>query len=240
MGSIGSAGFYFSGEGVIATPEDTSKNADYTNDFQSKHPNVDVASTIITRVDGTVLKDMYDVMEQQMMLYPEYTSQLTSITDYGNNASFAATHGDDMMTNIAYFGNEKALNAMYEKTVADGFHPKGTTAKDIVTHEMGHVIVKGLIQKKYSGDPVAQAKAWRGSKFSGDIVRQAAKQVQQNYKAYGFDKKPTQESLRAAVSGYAIKNYHETIAESWADYHANGNNSQPLSRAIYDVIRKMM
>lgn len=239
MGSIGSVGYAgFSMDGVIATPDDTSKNAGYTNDFLAK-TGVDVSSTIITKVDGDVLKNTYDVMEQQMTLYPEYTSQLKEITDYGNNASFAATHGNDMLTNIAYFGNTKTLDAMYQRTVESGFHPKGTTWKDIVTHEMGHVVVRGLINKAYSTD-AARAKAWGGSKFSGDIVRSATKQVQDNYKAYGFKTKPTQDALRKGISGYATKNYHETIAEAWADYHANGNNSQPLSRAVYDVIRKMM
>lgn len=235
MGSLGSVGL---GSNVMATPTDTSKNAEYTNQFLAE-TGVDVSSTIVTKVDGEILKNTYDVMTQQMLLYPEYTSQMKNIQDLANNRAFAATNGSDMRTNIGYFGNINTLEAMYNYDVSNGFHPAGTTWRDIVTHEMGHVVTRGIINKMFDNDADRNA-AWHSGEVSRDILRNAVKEVQDNYKAYGFKTKPTSPQLRSDISKYATHNADESIAEAWADYHANGNNSKALSRAIYNEMRKRM
>ena len=235
MGSLGAVGF---GSNVMATPIDTSRNAEYTNDFLAK-TGLNVDSAVITKTDGEILKNTYDVISQQMALYPEYTSQMRNVQDLANNLAYAATNGMDMKTNIGYHGNINTLETMYNYDVSKGFHPKGTTWRDIVTHEMGHVIVRGLINKVYKTS-AEQANAWKNGTLSKQIRREAEKDVQKNWKAYGYDKKPTAAQLRREISRYATNNADETIAEAWADYHANGNSSMPLSRAIYSAMRKRM
>ena len=235
MGSLGAVGW---GSNVMATPIDTSKNADYTNEFLAK-TGLNVDSAIITKTDGEILKNTYDVMAQQMALYPEYTEQLRALQDLANNNAYAATNGMDMKTNIGYHGNVNTIEAMYNYDVANGFHPQGTTWKDIVSHEMGHVVVRGIINKTYATD-AERAKAWSNGTVARQIRKAAENEVIKNYKAYGFEKKPTVGELRRGISKYATHNADETIAEAWSDYHANGNNSTPLSRAIYSEMRKRM
>lgn len=44
--------------------------------------------------------------------------------------------------------SDKTIEKTYANDVKNGFHPKGTTAADVVAHEYGHV-AHNLISQKY-------------------------------------------------------------------------------------------
>lgn len=232
MGAIGSE---VSGDGLALLPVDTSKNADATRDFMLA-TGIDVSGKIIMSTDGPVLQNTYDTIIDQMKQHPDLIS-VQDIKDYDNNNAFAATNGISLAANTAYFGNTQGLATLYQGTVDSGFHPAGTTWKDIVSHELGHIAVRGYIKKQNPNASAAEiSKLWASGSVSGKIVNDAINEIKKNYKAYGFTKVPTAQQLRKDISRYATKNRDETIAEAWADFHANGGQAKVLSRVIYGIL----
>ena len=237
---MGSVGKEVSGNGLALLPSDTSENVELTRQF-TFDTGIDVPLKIVMSTDGEVLKDLYDTLRQMKADYPELMAGLTSLTDYTNNDSFAATNGTALRVNTAYFGNTEGLDTLYASTVASGFHPAGTTWRDIDTHELGHVAVHAIGQKLYSNQ-ADFTKAWNNGTLPARLVHEAYQEIKSAPTSYGFPNGvPSEADLRKSISRYATKNYHETVAEAWADYHANGaNGSRAMSRAIYAVMMKYM
>lgn len=236
---MGSVGKEVSGGGLALLPSDTSQNVELTRQF-TFDTGIDVPMKIVMSTDGEVLKDLYDTVRDMKQKYPSLMAGLTSLGDYKDNNSFAATNGTNLLVNTAYFGNTQGLDTLYASTVASGFHPAGTTWKDIDVHELGHVAVRAVGQKLYS-DPAELSKNWISGKLPARLVHEAYQEIKSAPNSYGFPYGlPSEAQLRREISRYATKNYHETIAEAWADYHANGNASKAMSRAIYAVMQKYL
>ena len=130
------------------------------------------------------------------------------------------------------------VSKSYDRDVAAGFHPKGTTYKDIMVHEAAHRL-DGILTRKIAGNNVPQ---YRASTY---IVKEAINEIKKSRggKGRAYD-------IQKALSGYGAnfyKNhtgnpYVETFAEAIADYNANGKNANPLSKQIaritQDYIKK--
>lgn len=234
---MGSVGYEVAGGGLALLPTDTSQNAEMTRKFMAD-TGLDVDSHVIMNTDGDVLKDVYDTIRDMKKRYPTFFSHIDKISDYDDNNSFAATNGTTLRINTAYFGNTQGLDTLYASTVASGYHPAGTTWKDIDVHEMGHMAVRAIGEKLYS-DKTQLMRDWKNGKLPARLVHEAYAEIQSAPNSYGFRGKiPTERALRGAICRYALQNYHETVAEAWADYHANGNASKALSRAIVAIMQK--
>lgn len=140
-----------------------------------------------------------------------------SAADAGVMAYYDAN--GNLAVNMAYF-NSDIMNATYDKSVADGYHPgKGnkTGMEAVVAHEMGHRLTD------------AAAGGWSGLDSTADkIVAEAAKKL--GYKNTA--------SLTSKVSGYAKQNSAEAVAEAFADVYCNGNKASKASRAIVAELNK--
>ena len=234
---MGSVGTEVSGGGLALLPSDTSQNVELTRQFEFD-TGLNVDRKLIMSTDGETLKDLYDTVRDMKRQYPEWMSGLQRLTDYTNNDSFAATDGRTLRVNTAYFGNTQGLDTLYASTVSSGFHPAGTTWKDIDVHELGHVAVHSVGQKMYT-DPKEFQRRWNNGTLPARIVHEAYQEIQSAPNSYGFRNRiPSEAELRSAISRYATKNFHETIAEAWTDYHANKNGSKALSRAIMEVMNR--
>lgn len=234
---MGSVGKEVSGGGLALRPVDTSRNVDLTTQFEFE-TGISVSKKVMMSTDGQTLADLYDTIRGMRQQYPTLMSGLRTIADETDNTSFAKTNGTTLRVNTAYFGNTQGLDTLYASTVASGFHPAGTTWRDIDAHELGHVALRGAGAKMYS-DPAQMAREWSNGKMPARIVHEAYEEIKSAPNSYGFPGKlPTESALRAAISQYATKNFHETIGEAWADYHANGNGSRALSRAIVAVLNR--
>ena len=234
---MGSVGAEVSGGGLALLPTDTSQNVELTRQF-TFDTGITVPLKIVMSTDGETLQATYDSIREMKRQYPDLMQGLKSIGDYTDNTSFAATNGMELKINTAYFGNTQGLDTLYQSTVSSGFHPAGTTWKDINTHELGHVALRGIAPKMYS-DPAELKRRWNNGTLPARIVHEAYAEIQSAPTSYGFRNKiPSESELRAAVSRYATKNFHETVAEAWTDYHANKGSSKALSRAIYAVMNR--
>lgn len=137
-----------------------------------------------------------------------------------------------MQINKKFFSNEKVIQGQYERDVKTGFHPKGTTYKDMGTHELGHCAIYEILKKKYSNENDI-IEDWNRNVTAYEIVKKAFVNI-------GVTDKLTQDILRNNISNYAITNYGETIGEAFADYYANRSNANSLSKEIIKIMKGMI
>lgn len=121
----------------------------------------------------------------------------------------------------------------YELGVKQGQNPKGTTYKDIATHEMGHVVSFEIIKKINKNNIKAMKFDYDNNVTTNNIVEKAF----DNLKIYDTIKK---EKIRKSISNYALKDSSETIGEAFADYYCNKEKSNILSKEIVNVMKGMI
>lgn len=124
----------------------------------------------------------------------------------------------------ARYGSQE-LEEVYDENVKAGFHPKGTTWKNVFDHEVGHKIIDAIHVKQ-------------GGSLLFGRYNTAERIVSEAYKRLNTSKSLFE--TRKDISIYALDNMHETVAEAFADYRANGKRAKPLSVAIYSVLKEEM
>ena len=230
MGSVGG--------NVAVLPKDTSYNSERSQDFYNE-TGIRLDDRVADAIEGDILQSVLKHVGDMSGEYKDLMQNLGSITLGGRVNSLASTNGERLTLNNAFFGDKNTLRLVYEESVRQGFHPAGTSWEHIVDHEMGHIATKGIMMMVHNGDRQAVQRDWASNSntsTAGQIVTTAIKQIQDNYRDYGFTKRPTVGELKRDISGYATKNHHETIAEAWADRAANKDNAKPLSREIYRIM----
>lgn len=114
------------------------------------------------------------------------------------------------------FSDWGKLKSKYSYDVLLGFHPAGTDASSIVTHEFGHA-VDGYIGRALGKET-----------YSETIIKQVLKDA-----GVGPDK------VAIEISKYATKNERECFAELFAEYIGSENPSkaaQALGKSISDIL----
>lgn len=107
------------------------------------------------------------------------------------------------------------------------YHPRGTTARDIVTHEMGHVAHRVWdSMEAHSNSPIA---------YMG-LANAAYRLLNNNHARNSNEFARGYANAVSNVSGYATNSDRELVAEALADVRANGKNAKPMSRAINYVL----
>lgn len=202
----------------------------------------DNAVTTARRVDS-LMKD-----------YPGMKGQLDGIDchdmsrERGCSNTLAYADGTRICYNEKYYGENGTGPKAYERDVANGFHPKGTTFGNVVDHESAHAIAK-IIQ---------QRAAQYGLELDDNNVENTVmRKVQENL--YGSYSKKNERMVRAFVSRYAANNKGvklssdgrtarenkeygrntEFLAEGMAEARGSDNPSD-ISRETRSVLEEMM
>ena len=137
---------------------------------------------------------IFDRFPQLMGKFPAPNVGMTNSNAYANCAT--STTGQ-ITLNKSKFGNWDALMRAYASDVAKGFHPEGTTAESLITHEFGHAIDGWLARSGLVKTDTGYA--------SSTMVEKA------------FDKSGMSTSTVGwKVSSYAKKNDRECFAECFA------------------------
>ena len=159
--------------------------------------------------------------------------------DLRKGAMACASFSGKIMLANHYFGmTEQAFASRYDQSTQNGFHPQGTNKDHVAAHEAGHVLEAALIKRSIPGgsywDRVEQLKAWDKSKLSGKVISEACRTVKKTPAGKG----KTNDDIVKSVSGYAAKNRSEALAECVADYTANRGNANPLSVAVWNILKR--
>ena len=138
----------------------------------------------------------------------------------------AASLGGTISFNDRYFQLENPT-ARKEMTVDTGFHPKNNTLFSTGAHEAGHILEAALVHAN-SQIPILD---WNNSTYANRIVSEACRNAKKITKQnYG--------TMKENISRYACKNNGECLAESVADYVANRENAQVLSKEIWKILKR--
>lgn len=157
---------------------------------------------------------------------------VTSVTvaDFDKASSdtiaFFSPSDNKVVVNRAYTDLNK-LQAAYEKSVADKYHPplgKKSPMEAVTAHELGHAIADKINDKR-------RATGSSNVDVNSEVVINAWRKMYPN-KAHTYEELVGIPKARANISRYSSKNYHETIAEAVADVYCNGGKAKKFSKAI--------
>lgn len=141
-----------------------------------------------------------------------------------NNNTYAwcyIQNGGKVQVNPNRYNSWQSLVRSYERDVNINWHPKGTTAESIVTHEIGHAIDGLLAREKVLGGITSSGEyRYASSSLKTTIMKRAAKIDTDVEGAMAFSNKW---GVEANVSRYASKNAQEWFAECFAEYITSAN-----------------
>ena len=129
--------------------------------------------------------------------------------------------GGNLHINEKYFDKE-AMDKSYDQCVAhDHYHPERgdkSGMEAVVAHEMGHRL-----------NHYAAGESWYALDIvAGEIVKNAAKSFKMGNKTKQFARK---------ISGYAMHDASECVAEAFSDVYCNGSKAARESIAVVNELK---
>lgn len=182
-----------------------------------------------TKLDLETINHINKQVADIQAKYPETKGAVSELEVSSSGRMYASitTENSGRMTftiSSKLYGNGlDALEIQYQKDVEAGFHPKGTSAKDIVWHEYGHVYAGIQCKKMYgaaANEPVPHRNRYlfmidkSSGEWERDVLINAAQSLGKR-----------QGQVQSAISRYAEKNVAETFAEAFAEFNGSPNPS---------------
>lgn len=162
---------------------------------------------------------------------------------YGTYAWCFTRRNGKVQVNPNMFNDWQKISRSYERDVRSGWHPKGTTAESIITHEIGHAI-DGLLAREGVLGGYTKSGEFRhaSSSLRSTIMKRASKEDEsiKDYLDFKYDKKwGMEKAVRDNVSEYATKNPREWFAEAFAEYITSAN-PRIVARELGKELEKLM
>lgn len=173
------------------------------------------------------------IFEKYPTLVGKFDAPNAQPVNMGNNTyawCYIRPYGK-VQVNPKKYDNWSNVSAQYERDVRSGWHPYGTTAESIVTHEVGHAI-DGLLAREGILGGVTSSGEYRyaSSTLKNTIMNRAAKMnedIAEYWNAKDWrgraDKYWQSNAVQEFVSEYATKNNREWFAECFAEYITSAN-----------------
>jgi hypothetical protein len=191
----------------------------------------------LTGCDLDSAKSVAATYEQVFAKYPQLKGKLDAPNAHpkgmeDNTYAWCYTrNGGRVEVNPTYYSNWNNITRQYEQDVMSGWHPKGTTAESIVTHEVGHAIDGLLAREGVLGGITATGEyRYASSTMRNTIMKRAAKKdekIAEYWEAKDWsgkaDKHCQSYAIEKYVSRYATKNPQEWFAECFAEYITSAN-----------------
>lgn len=180
----------------------------------------------LTGVDLESAKSIAASYQQVFEKYPKLIGKLDApdaIPIGMNNNTYAWCYireNGKVQVNPKKYNSWQSLVRSYESDVRSNWHPSGTTAESIVTHEIGHAIDGLLAREKVLGGITSSGEyRYASSSLKATIMKRAAKLDPDLEGLMAMDKYwKGSEAVSTYVSRYATKNPQEWFAECFAEY----------------------
>lgn len=208
---------------AIKSVSDASNFKDLQSYFKKKGYKMNDA---IEKLDFNSVKDTTKGVDIVLNEFPQ-AKKIFAGFDIGKSGVACASFTGKISFNPAYYTDVKNLQCMIMGNTT-GFHPKNTGIVEIGSHEMGHILELALINKHNGG-----VLAWSECTEAKKIVSEACKLAKKLPEGKG----KVNATLKREISGYAMQNASECMAEGVADYIANKNNASVLSRMIWNLLK---
>ncbi len=227
-------------------PRKTAKDQENFADLQRyMHDNYQIdINHDVSSLDFGSVRDNIQGLEEVLNEFPQARGLLgdnfsIGVEKGGAAYACAAYWGDKLRFYSGMFKKAEKLNTSYNQDVASGWSPGGTTAADILRHEMGHLLARAISVKVAQGIQDRQKRLfamsddWEHNTQESRILTKAINNMSDRAgKVLNY----LQEVQR--VSRYAAKNRGEAFAECICDYSKNGENAQELSKEVWKLVKK--
>ena len=185
----------------------------------------------LTGVDLDSAKSIAAAYEQVFEKYPQLKGRLDAPNAHpsgmGDNtyAWCYLRSGGRVEVNPKLYNDWKSISKSYEGDVISKWHPFGTTAESIVTHEIGHAIDGLLAREGVLGGYTSNGEfRYASTSLKNKIMKRAAKKDSDLKDLMDIDKWLKDDSATLNyVSKYATKNNREWFAECFAEYITSAN-----------------
>lgn len=200
---------------------------------------INIVDDNINKLSFEAIKDTCESMEKVYNDFPQlngfinelYTSKTGIMSCAPTDSSFKYTK---ISFNPFYYEKKSKIEEVYLKDANSGFHPKGTTFEISGVHELGHAVEAYLIQKEQVG--ILSSNYWNECTIAKSIVSDACKNAKKLPQGKGLKNV----ELKNNISGYALNDASECMAEAFSDYYGNGENASILSKEIMLIVKEMM
>lgn len=246
MGSVGVKGGGVPSNNPPEEPKQQGLNHDMKSAAVSQYAKdnlgIDISEKVVGKVGRHKIINSLQLVEGLLNELPDSIKKdlgvtVNTATAHGNwYASMKAVDGTLTLYNNHY--NENLYKA-YAWDVKQSWHPEGTTADAIFSHELGHRLDYLLTSKHYSGLYMAKFD-YMDQKLAKQLVKDAVTAAK---KSTGIQN-GSMGNWMNTISGYASSKkdgkymYHETIAEAVADYAQNKQKAKPLSKEIWKLLKQ--
>ena len=142
-----------------------------------------------------------------------------------------ATRLGFVYVNPTYFDTMEKLEKQYERDLQIGYHPTGTSAISIITHEIGHAI-DGFLTNNLLG--ITSEETWKSIKKKQYLTStNLRKKILKKFKLKIAD-------ISKEVSRYGVQNDREFFAEAFSEYFDSPNPrrvAQELGQELEELIK---
>ncbi|MCM1328831.1 MAG: phage head morphogenesis protein [Ruminococcus sp.] len=233
------------GSGIIESGNNIKITAENAENFQQLKGymmnayNICVSESVGS-LDFESVKEGVQGIEYIINQFPQAKSSFKSIGTNKNGLMCAGYDGDINFNPATYKTREGALrgHGIGEGITPSGLHPKGNNCFGSGCHESGHLLEKALIDKMNGSETMLGRIMWETEALSKSIVSDACKTAKKLPECKGM----ANSSLRNQISRYAGEaskySASETLAEAVCDYSLNGENAAPLSKIIWETLKK--
>lgn len=222
--------------------------------MQTKH-GITVAPGLKRSISADALRTACEGIEAVIDEFPVVAQYIRSLSGGARGRQIAAVNPDgDIIINTSTYKTQSSLDATVLHNVNTHYHPQGSGAKEFTSHEVGHLLNWILIKAAVRSQAAAQVAAggaapsahqissaemadWRHDYTATKLIDKAVKNITKKANRAGVQP-ATRDQLRQSVSGYAMDNDGETLAECVADYVANRGQAKRLSREVWRLLKK--
>ena len=191
----------------------------------------DGAKVKLDGIDPEVADSIATSIQSVIERYPSVKNAFAGFTtDEPPGKSFTNKSGvlacfngmtETIYLNKQYYGDKRRLEKAYQDGVDKKFHPVGTTADSIVTHEMGHAIDSYISGKVIPRDKYFWGHERISTRMWNNDIKNARKKGEPL----------TGKSIKDGLSGYAGSSAAEYFAEGFAEY-ITSPNPRPMANSI--------
>lgn len=214
------------------------QTVDDLDQYMKAHHNV-IFSRKLGHCDFGLMKDAAEDLDNLLNEFKQVGQLQTfkKVTIGADGSSYAeASYDGSIRVNSHKFDDASKIAQSYAYDLKRQFHVQNTSTHDIVVHEFGHQLERALIAKGVKNGSIP----WYDGVRQWSSCTQAKKVIHDAFfnskNAYGSKVKIA--DAIAKVSGYAKTNRSETLAECVTDYYRNGNNATPLSKAVWQILKR--
>lgn len=193
-------------------------------------------SDAVGQLDFQSVREGVQGIEFVIQEFPQAAASFKSIGTASNGLMCAGYDGSISFNPTYYETRQKALfnHGIGEGTTQSNFHPKGNNPLGSGSHESGHILEKALIDKASNGESLLGQLSWNDCTYAKSVVSDACKQAKKLPACKGM----RNTELKGQISQYAKTNDSECLAEAVCDYTLNREEAAPLSRIIWDMLKK--